>query len=296
MDGKQAEKKRSLQKLDFCTDDGLFLPESRPWAEEKHLKICYYFQLFATSMKKKWANRVYIDLFSSAGKTKIRETDKIVPGSPFLALNIEDKFDRYVFVEKDEQSFQALKLRVNSNFPSENCVFINGDCNIEIQRIISSVPKFNRDNKGLSLCFADPYNTSQLSFSTIERIASSLYVDFLILIPTYMDINRNEHQYTVSNNHTLDSFLGSTKWRDEWKKPTKQYEVFGLFVADYFCRQMKSLGYLYNSLADMELITMRINQNLPLYHIAFFSKHPLGMKFWKETKKNTTDQFSFCFE
>jgi hypothetical protein len=111
-----------------------------------------------------------------------------------------------------------------------------------------------------------------------------------------MDINRNEHLYTGIDNQTLDNFLGCKKWRDEWNKPTKQYETFGLFIADYFCKQMKSLGYLYNTLADMELITMGINQNLPLYHIAFFSRSSLGSKFWKETKKNTTDQISFNFE
>ena len=285
-----------MQKSELCTDDGSILPESRSWAEKKHKKIKYYFQLFATSMKNKWQTRVYIDLFSSAGKSKIKENGEIVPGSPLLALDIKDRFDNYIFVEKEKEYYEALKSRVMYLFPQQNCVFINGDCNIEIKKVISSVPKFTKENNGLSLCFADPYNANQLHFNTIKEIANSLYVDFLILIPSYMDINRNERLYTREEDETLDLFLGTKLWRADWANQKKQYETFGLFIADYFCKQMKTLGYIYETLSDMELIKMGINQNLPLYHISFFSRNKLGYKFWKDTIKNTTEQIPLCFD
>ncbi|KYC45377.1 MAG: hypothetical protein AMQ22_02212 [Candidatus Methanofastidiosum methylothiophilum] len=280
---------------EMCKEDGLVLPEAGPWAKTKHIKIQYYFQLFSTSMKKKWKTRVYIDLFASAGKARIKSTNEIIPGSPLLALEIKDQFDNYIFVEKDQEYIGALKKRIDSLFPNQNCSYINGDCNLQVKSIISAIPSFDRINNGLSLCFIDPYNSNQLNFNTIREI-SKIYVDFLILIPSYMDINRNEHAYIKEDNPTLDLFLGTDKWREDWRKNRTNYNKFGLFIADYFCIQMKNLGYIYNNLSDMELIKMEVDQNLPLYHIAFFSRNKLGYKFWMETKKNTTKQFDLCFD
>jgi hypothetical protein len=33
-------------------------------------------------------------------------------------------------------------------------------------------------------------------------------------------------------------------------------------------------------------------KNLPLYHLAFFSKHPRGYQFWDQVLKYGTDQLS----
>ncbi len=33
-----------------------------------------------------------------------------------------------------------------------------------------------------------------------------------------------------------------------------------------------------------------IEKNLPLYHLAFFSRNELGRKFWKEARKYSDDQ------
>jgi hypothetical protein len=32
-------------------------------------------------------------------------------------------------------------------------------------------------------------------------------------------------------------------------------------------------------------------KNLPLYYLAFFSKHALGKQFWSEVQKYSTDQY-----
>ena len=63
-------------------------------------------------MKRKWDFRVYIDLFAGAGRSQIEGTSRIVLASPLLALEIIDKFDLYVFCEKDETKMDALIKRV----------------------------------------------------------------------------------------------------------------------------------------------------------------------------------------
>ena len=32
------------------------------------------------------------------------------------------------------------------------------------------------------------------------------------------------------------------------------------------------------------------DKNLPLYHLAFFSRHPLGQKLWREAVKSSNPQ------
>ena len=72
-------------------------PEIGSWGTEKYSLVRNYSQIFASSMKNKWQCRVYIDLFSGAGRAKIKDNGKIVDGSPMIALGIDDPFDRYIF-------------------------------------------------------------------------------------------------------------------------------------------------------------------------------------------------------
>lgn len=52
---------------------------------------------------------------------------------------------------------------------------------------------------------------------------------------------------------------------------------------------MRTMGYIYSG--TEETVQIRSTEkNLPLYHLAFFSRHKLGEKFWKEAKKYSNDQ------
>jgi three-Cys-motif partner protein len=179
---------------------------------------------------------------------------------------------------------------VRQYFPEKKCSFILGDTNQSLEQLFNAIPKFTKDFKGLTLCFVDPYCIGDLDFNTLRQIAERLYVDFLVLIPTFTDINRNERIYTQANNHSLDKFLGITKWRDAWANPHRRQRKFGIFIAEQFCLQMQNLGYLYESFGDLELVSMESGKNLPLYHLGFFSRNQLGLRFWRETSKNTNKQ------
>jgi len=211
-----------------------------------------------------------------------------------LALNVDPPFDEYIFCEKDEENLFALKRRVSKYFPSNKCTYILGDCNDKVKDIIKAVPRFTKSYKGLTFCFVDPYKSSDIHFSTIEELAYNLYIDFLLLIPSFMDINRNEHNYTRMNDRSLDIFLGTDSWRSEWNKNRNKSNMkFGNFITLQFCKRMKSLDFIYESENDLELVKMETGRNLPLYHLAFFSKNTLGIRFWRETIRNTNEQLVF---
>ena len=76
------------------------------------------------------------------------------------------------------------------------------------------------------------------------------------------------------------SGLGDRTWRAAWQAVQHRGIGFRRFLAERFAQQMTSLGYLPTGLETM-LEVRSSEQNLPLYHLAFFSKHPRGYQFWK---------------
>lgn len=278
-----------VPRLPELKDDGLITPEVGAWAEDKYRLVGNYAAMFATSMKKKWECRVYIDIFAGAGRARIENTKRIIPASPILALNIDDQFDMYVFCESDEAKANTLKKRVSKTYPSAEVRFLFGDTNNLTQEILREIPQASRKFKVLGFCFVDPYSLRNLDFNTI-RALSSRFMDFLVLIPSYMDANRNIAHYLNSQNTVVDQFLGDPNWRKDWHQAEKRVEDFATFFVDRFGKQMSSMGYLYPGIQDTKLIRS-IEKNLPLYHLCFFSRNKLGRQFWKQARKYSQDQF-----
>jgi hypothetical protein len=70
---------------------------------------------------------------------------------------------------------------------------------------------------------------------------------------------------------------------------------FRRFLAQKFADGMTGIGYLPVGIEKMKEIRSD-ERNLPLYHLAFFSKHPRGYSFWDQVLKYGTDQLSLRFE
>ncbi|MGA2084581.1 MAG: three-Cys-motif partner protein TcmP [Terracidiphilus sp.] len=274
-------------------DDGLACAEVGSWAEEKYRLVSLYDKLFATGMKKKWDQRVYIDLYAGAGHSKIRDTNVRLKGSPVLALNVPNPFDQYIFCEEDETLLAALKERTTKVTPAANITFVPGSCDAEIEKICRAIPKGSSGNKVLSLCFVDPFDFG-LKFETIRRL-SKVFVDFLVLLAVGMDANRAYEHYVDGNNTKLDEALGNSEWRKRWKAHPRRRDEFLSFLADEFALSMTSLGYLKIRPGDMKMVRSD-DKNLPLYYLALFSRHKMAYQFWDQVLEYGTDQKSFAWE
>ncbi len=239
--------------LSEATGDSLNTPEVGSWAEDKYRLLRNYATLFATSMKARWDMRIYIDLFAGPGKVRIQGTARVVKASPLIALEIPDPFDRYIFCEENSPCLAALKTRVATLHPSRDVHFLLGDTNRLAEKILEAMPPYGPRKRVLAFCFADPFKLQNLQFSTIRALAKR-YMDFLVLLPTGMDANRNWQRYMNPSSTTVDLFVGTSEWREATEK------------------------------------------NLPLYRLGFFSRHPLGQKFWDETRKYSQDQRDLLFD
>lgn len=276
-------------RLPELEDDGLITPEVGDWGEAKYRLVRLYAELFTKATKGKWDRRVYIDLFSGSGHARIKSTSKIVPTSPLLVLGNADKFDRYIFCELDPEKLSALEVRVKRSYPGVDAHFIPGDTNKNLGEITSRIPQHRQGFKVLSFCFVDPYGIDNLSFETVRRL-SERFVDFMVLIPSGMDANRNVAKYSKEENSKISKFLGVPDWRTEWTKSEDKHN-FEWFVRDQFGKQMAALKYIYEGSEDMKAVRLGV-QNVLLYHLAFFSRSDLGKKLWKQACKYTDDQLA----
>ncbi|KKK76438.1 hypothetical protein LCGC14_2863630 [marine sediment metagenome] len=275
--------------LPILEDDGLCVEEAGIWAERKYLLVWYYAEIFATAMKNKWSSRVYIDLFSSCGRSKYKGMKTIVPASPLLTLDIPDRFDKYVFCESNKGKIDALRERVEALSIDVDVRYINDDVNRSIDELLKVIPQHKKGFSVLSFCFIDPYNISNFSFKVIEYLSKKHQMDFLVLIPSYMDANRSYSARIRDDNITMEDFTGQHNWREDWDEAMKIGQSFATFAVDLFGNSMSKLGYIYTGLDDVVEIRWD-ERNLPLYHLAFFSKSKLAIKLWRQAIKYSTNQ------
>lgn len=263
-------------------DDGLELPIVGSWAKQKYRIVYEYNELFSVGMKKYWDQRVYIDLYSGAGKAKIEKSNRVLYSSPLLALKVPMPYDQYIFCDKNTKYIDVLEKRVNLEFRDANVNFVRGDCNEKVDEILSLLPKPSYNNKVLTFCFVDPFALI-VKFNSIKKL-SERFVDFLVLLAFGMDGTRNIQLYLKDNNNRIDDFLGSNEWRKKWRKAEIEGVNLVKFLADEFTEKMVSLNY--KSEAINNFISIRSDEkNLPLYYLGFYSRSPRGYDFWKKVKK-----------
>jgi three-Cys-motif partner protein len=274
-------------------DDGLYIPEVGPWAENKYEILHYYNHMFATGMKNRFYNRVYLDLFSSAGIAKIRDTEnRYVLTSSLIAQNIPNPYDHYIYCDKDEKCISALSQRVEKYFPGKETNYVIGDCNKKVSEILSFLPKPTKSNTVLTFCVVDPYNLG-INFNTMREL-NKYRMDFLILL-SWMDASRNEFNYVKYDNKRIDNFLGDKEWRSKWLKLKKEKYDFCKFLAEEYIQRMMTLGYPETALSTLFPIRST-DKKLFLYHLAFFSKSKRGYDFWDKARFGGPSQTSLKFE
>jgi three-Cys-motif partner protein len=267
--------------------DRLITPEIGTWGLSKYNYVGRYCDVFTQSMRSKWKHLVYIDLFAGSGYSKIKTKNQVVLGSPLIALSVPTKFTEYILCEADPTLCNALKTRVNRDFSFSKTIVINGNANKDIETVMDQIPRFSRQETGLSFTFIDPFSLS-IHFESIRKLCN-LRMDFLILLALHMDGNRNYSYYIEEENQKIELFLDNPHWRDQLRKVSNN-ETFVRFLASQFRNNMVDLGYK----PTETFIPIRSDKkNLPLYYLAYFSKHDLGSRLWNEVVKYSSPQRKF---
>lgn len=240
-------------------------------------------------MRKKWSRRAYVDLFAGPGKCIDRETGKVFLGSPLIALTTRHPFTDYFFADCDQMKIEALRKRCGASPCGDRVQASVGDANIVVQDVVRQL----QGVQSLNLAFLDPYGL-ELRWNTVSQLAAISRMDLIIHYPQ-MGLTRSMplavDKPGVSD---ADQFFGGMEWRKIYQAYRRREQGFiHRQLMDHYKRKLSDLGYQETFRDDeVGLEPLMVSERLvPLYRLLFASKHPLGMKFWREvTTRNARGQ------
>lgn len=192
------------------------------WTREKLTIINDYLGFYTTAMSKQRVELIYIDAFAGSGKTVLADGTK-VDGSAILSL--QHNFDKYYFIEIDEERIDELTKVIQERFPDKlsHIHIINGNCNNELIQVLSSLTKYQR-----GVMFLDPY-ALELDWSVLDAACKTGILDIWYLFPVNA-LTRNlprDKQYTDATSAKIDSILGTHDWENTLYKEDPQITFFG---------------------------------------------------------------------
>lgn len=209
------------------------LDEIGEWSEIKLEIIKKYASAFTNIMKDQaWCQGyVYIDAFAGAGVHIRRKTGEFVQGSPLNALEIENPFTEYHYIDIDKQKADTLKLLTRDK---HNIHIYPKDCNETLVKKI--FPLLTWGSKKRALCILDPYGL-HLHWETILAAANLKTTEIFLNFPL-MDMNRNvlhKDLTTASPDQMerMNRFCGTEEWQEILYEENRQMGLFRDFGESY---------------------------------------------------------------
>lgn len=261
--------------------DGLPLRDSGSWIEEKHKRLSYFAEIFATAMKpsvhkKGWANRIYLELFSGPGRCWVSSENREEEGSPQRIIGHD--FTRFIFVDIDTKAARALEKRLSAHPNADKVEIWNGDCADVVDQL--GIP-----SDALMLAFIDPTGIGHAPFDLIRKLRTKTRCDILINIQHGMGIKMNLHQYLpdADEDCALTQFLGDDSWKKLKGLPPGSF--FIEFLKNYRAK-LAALGFKFSD----NQVLIKNDRKLPLYLLLFASGHPKGQDFWNKALAGSDPQ------
>ena len=263
------------------------LDEIGIWSEIKLDIIKEYANAFTKIMKNKaWCKGyVYIDAFSGSGVHISKRTGEFILGSPLNALEIDNPFTEYHYIDIDKEKAEALNRLIGDK---TNINIYQEDCNeILTEKIL---PSLSYKSYKRALCILDPYGL-HLNWETIMTAAQQKTTEIFLNFPL-MDMNRNVlHKDLFSADpdqiERMNRFCGTDEWREILYKEDDQMGLFGdpdrikivnsnMKLGEWFKKErlQKVAGFKFVP----EPMLMRNSKGGPLFFLFFASHNETGKR------------------
>jgi three-Cys-motif partner protein len=208
-----------------------------PWAKEKLEALGQYLGFYTTVLKKQghWLRgTIFVDAFAGPGLARIRTkgmggekkpnlfaagpaSDKaeieFLKGSPRVALDIENPFTRYLFIDRDPKRVAELET-LKAEYGSRRMIDVQeADANTALKAWLASGIDWKRHR---AVVFLDPFGM-QVPWSTVEMLATTKAVEVIVNFPLGMAIQRlltKSGLIPPGWQISLDTFFGSPDWRE----------------------------------------------------------------------------------
>jgi three-Cys-motif partner protein len=270
------------------------------WTQEKLERVRKYLVAYTTIMRKYHFEYAYIDAFAGTGYRELRQDQDgpagglllpelaeadcqgFLDGSARIALQVEPRFTKYIYIERDPARFAELRT-IGGEYPDrkDDIVLVNEDAN-EFLRRICLTRNWERHR---AVLFLDPFGM-QVRWDTLEAIASTRAIDMWLLFPLGMAVNRllrRDGKIREAWRRRLDLMFGEPDWYDAFYPEDRHPSLFGedcvtrskgdfRSIEAYF---IKRLGTIFHQVADNPLPLCNSVGN-PLYLLCFASGNTKG--------------------
>jgi len=177
------------------------------WSTIKLLTLLNYVPIYTKIIPHHFPSMHYIELLAGTGLCKIRETQDIIAGSTLIAFTVCYKpFDKYILIEKDPLSAEALEKRMKTVTP--NATVLSQDCNDCITDALDTLP-----GRGHYLAFVDCEGLD-VDWSTMNYLLSKPG-DLLFTFQSQFvaRVRGKAIRGSKGDEEKLNRFYGDDRWR-----------------------------------------------------------------------------------
>jgi three-Cys-motif partner protein len=152
-----------------------------------------YLRAFTTALRNKFQKLWYIDAFAGTGERTVRHSaqdanlfesfteERIARhrGSARIAIEVEPRFDRLIFMDENHRHCEALRS-LGSNHPGRHIDVLEGNANDQVKQLLDG----QRWSSTRAVMFLDPYGMS-VDWKTLEVIRETSAIDvwYLVSLP-----------------------------------------------------------------------------------------------------------------
>lgn len=263
----------------------------RSWTQDKLERVRKYLVAYSLIMQKRRFHYAYIDGFAGTGYHELErkkavgdrlfqeldspEVEAFLDGSARIALQVEPKFHRYIFIEKSrKKAIELEKLRVEFPDQAAKITIEKADANSYLQKLC--LERSWKDHR--AVLFIDPFGM-QLTWETVAAIGKTKAIDTWILFPVSA-VNRllkKDGNIPATWRRRLDIMFGEDLW----------FEAF--FSEDKSKRLFETEGTQRRKVSNMDRIGQYFNRRLATA-FAGVAPNPYTLK-----NKSGAPLFLLCF-
>jgi three-Cys-motif partner protein len=270
------------------------------WTQDKLERVRKYLVAYSQIMKSRRYRYAYIDGFAGTGYHEVKPdedgesgslfadleepaVEAFMDGSARIALQVEPRFHKYIFIEKSRRKTSELeKLREEYPDKADDIIIRRAEANGYLRELCLQRSWAERR----AVLFIDPFGM-QLSWETVAAVGATKAIDTWILFPVSA-VNRllkKDGNIPSKWRSRLDTMFGEPDWFDVFF-PEEKLPLFNdATVGRRKVADLELIGKYFNGrLATVfagvapNPYTLRNSQGAPLFLLCFAAGNPYAVE------------------
>jgi three-Cys-motif partner protein len=265
------------------------------WTQDKLERVRKYLVAYSQIMKSRRYWYAYIDGFAGTGYHEVKPdeddscnlfaeldepaVDEFMDGSARIALQVEPRFHKYIFIEKSRKKTCELeKIRTEYPDKADDIIIKRAEANACLRELCLQCSWADRR----AVLFIDPFGM-QLSWDTVAAVGQTKAIDTWILFPVSA-VNRllvRGGDIPARWRERLDTMFGEPDWFDLFFRQEKLPLFDDGTVVRKKAADLDLIGHYFNRRLATAFAgvapnpyTLRNSQGAPLFLLCFAAGNP----------------------